>query len=80
MCNVAVVDFLISGTKIIIQTDGCFWHGCPEHNPKWIKRKENDKRQDGILTEAGYIVYRFWEHTINKSPSSCIDSINFMVQ
>ena len=40
--------------------------------------------RDVLITEKlradGYIVFRFWEHEINLSPSSCIDKILELVQ
>lgn len=74
--KIAIVDFLLTEYNIVIQTDGCYYHNCPIHHPeKYIGRRERDLIQDRILMENNYIVYRFWEHDILKSPSDCIDSI-----
>jgi DNA mismatch endonuclease (patch repair protein) len=73
LCKVARVDFLLKDHKVVIQCDGCYWHGCPIHYPKNTKKK--DIKQDSILRLNGYKVYRFWEHDINNSVSDCIDRI-----
>jgi DNA mismatch endonuclease (patch repair protein) len=75
LCKVAIVDFLLKEINTVIQADGCYWHGCPEHYPNNIKTKEKDKNKDMILGLNGYKVIRFWEHEINKSVEECIDKI-----
>jgi len=75
LCKIAIVDFLLKEINTVIQADGCFWHGCPEHNPNYIKNKNRDKNQDMVLGLNGYKVVRFWEHEINKSVEKCIDKI-----
>lgn len=62
--NIAVVDFYLPRRNLVIQCDGCFWHGCPIHNQSWSKRRERDASQDTILQQNGLIVLRFWEHEI----------------
>ena len=53
--------------------DGCWWHGCPEHftmpktNTEWWtakfeRNRERDQETDTALSEAGWLVLRFWEH------------------
>lgn len=53
--------------------DGCFWHGCPEHQhipktnreywvPKLQANVERDRRVDRALVDAGWEVIRVWEH------------------
>jgi DNA mismatch endonuclease (patch repair protein) len=80
LCKIARVDFYLPEFRIVIQADGCYWHGCPVHcQNKGIKCKEKDDRQDGVLTFNGFNVYRFWEHDINKSASDCIDSLNLNI-
>lgn len=64
--KIANVDFFIPNKMLVIQCDGCYWHGCPEHFPKEIKRKEKDGEQDIKLKSLGYKVIRLWEHEINK--------------
>ncbi len=67
------VDVAFTRWKVVVQLDGCFWHGCPEHgslpktNHEWWAAKfdrnlERDKRLDQLLSEHGWTVLRFWEH------------------
>ncbi|MFH8606597.1 very short patch repair endonuclease [Streptomyces sp. NPDC018029] len=67
-------DMVFRPTKVAVFIDGCYWHGCPEHyvSPRtnsgyWsdkVKRNiERDRDTDRRLTEAGWLVLRFWEHT-----------------
>lgn len=77
LCKIAVVDFLLKEINTVIQADGCYWHGCPEHFPSNTRRQEADKNQDTILGLNGYKVVRFWEHEINKSVEECIDKVLF---
>ena len=55
-------------TNTIIECDGDYWHNLPN-------RKERDKKQVKWLKQNDYIVYRFWEKDILKSPEQCIKSI-----
>lgn len=78
LCNIANVDFYLPEYKIIIQCDGCYWHGCPIHHPDDpTNKKNNDIKKDLILLSNGYKIYRFWEHEINESVEKCIDRILF---
>ena len=63
--NIACVDFYVHSKRLVIQCDGCYWHGCPEHKPARNHVRERDARQDKALGEKGLIVLRFWEHEIN---------------
>jgi DNA mismatch endonuclease (patch repair protein) len=67
------VDVAFTKARLIIQVDGCFWHGCPEHYrlPKtnteyWQAKIERNQARDAAATaalqEAGWEVLRFWEH------------------
>lgn len=66
-------DVLFPRRKIVVFIDGCFWHGCPEHatRPKangeyWrrkiLRNRERDRDTDRRLVEAGWFVFRVWEH------------------
>lgn len=62
-----VVDFFIQ-PNICVYADGDYWHNRPEAILK-------DDRQNIMLKNLGYKVYRFWEHEINKNVSECMDKI-----
>jgi very-short-patch-repair endonuclease len=77
LCGVARVDFYLPEYKIVIQCDGDYWHGCPKHFKNNNKRKpDKEERQNKILKENGYKIFRFWECEINKSVENCINKIN----
>ena len=67
------VDILFVRARVAVFVDGCFWHSCPEHktipksNRQWWEAKlaknvERDRLSDAALSDAGYLVLRFWEH------------------
>ncbi|MFD9498967.1 very short patch repair endonuclease [Streptomyces sp. NPDC060035] len=66
-------DLVFRPAKVAVFIDGCYWHGCPEHyvapktNPgywsdKVARNMARDRDTDKRLTEAGWLVLRFWEH------------------
>jgi DNA mismatch endonuclease, patch repair protein len=66
-------DILFSRARVAVFVDGCWWHGCPVHwappkaNREWWTRKiarnvERDRDHDRALTDAGWTVFRVWEH------------------
>ncbi|MFI6864057.1 very short patch repair endonuclease [Streptomyces sp. NPDC050421] len=66
-------DLVFRPAKVAVFIDGCYWHGYPEHyvapktNPgywsdKVARNVARDRDTDQRLTEAGWLVLRFWEH------------------
>jgi DNA mismatch endonuclease, patch repair protein len=66
-------DIVFSSVKVAVFIDGCFWHNCPEHgsapkaNGEWWREKlaynqQRDQDTDRVLTEAGWLPIRVWEH------------------
>ena len=66
-------DVIFPRVRVAVYVDGCFWHGCPTHgtlpqaNHEWWASKLNanrsrDQRTNRELSEAGWVVLRFWEH------------------
>jgi DNA mismatch endonuclease, patch repair protein len=66
-------DIVFPGARIAVFVDGCFWHGCPEHrtHPRrnasfWFDKIEmnrlRDVETDTLLTSAGWVSLRVWEH------------------
>ena len=81
-------DIVITKYRIVVFCDSDFWHGYDWDNRKsriksnqeyWIpKIKRNmkrDKEVTAVLVEQGWIVLRFWEHSIRKNLESCLDDI-----
>lgn len=76
-------DIVFLKKKIVIFIDGCFWHKCPVCfvKPKtrtdfWMKKIGSNVKRDEtvtkILKKEGWIVLRFWEHEIKKSPDKVV--------
>ena len=66
-------DIVFTSVRLAVFIDGCFWHGCPIHGtwPKanagfWRAKIETNRRRDAdtdwTLVEAGWKVFRAWEH------------------
>jgi DNA mismatch endonuclease (patch repair protein) len=79
-------DFAFLKQKIAVFVDGCFWHGCPKcyTRPKtnrafWDKKRADnmarDQRVNRQLRRQGWKVTRIWQHTLQKSPSVCLNRL-----
>ena len=66
-------DLVFRGARVAVFVNGCFWHGCPAHatwpknNAAWWREKleanrARDERVDATLRDAGWKVFRIWEH------------------
>jgi len=75
LCKIAIVDFYLPEYRIVIQADGCYWHGCLCRSDSIKDHCDKDKKQDLVLTFNGFNVYRFWEHEINESVEGCINRL-----
>lgn len=54
-------DFVLDARKLLIEVDGCYWHGCVPCG--YGARKNNkDERITHRATELGWRVLRIWEH------------------
>lgn len=69
----ARADVAFLGAKVAVFIDGCFWHACPKHgtwpkaNAEWWREKilgnrRRDLKTSRDLADAGWLVFRFWEH------------------
>ena len=66
--------------NIIIEDDGCYYHGCHVCFSNGCCRKNiNDTVRNNELEEAGYIVLRFWEHEIKNNIDDCINTIKSVI-
>ena len=68
-------DFVFSKLRVAVFVDGCFWHGCPQHETKprnnaafWRKKFASNKARDRLVTRtlrsAHWRVLRIWEHEL----------------
>lgn len=66
-------DIAFTRLKVAVFIDGCFWHSCPDHatsptrnsdywRPKLDRNKARDVETSRLLSDAGWVVLRFWEH------------------
>jgi len=79
-------DFAFPKNKVAVFVDGCFWHGCPKcyTRPKtnrefWDKKRADnmarDRRVNRQLRQQGWQIIRIWQHSLRKSPNTCISRI-----
>lgn len=86
-------DIVITKYRIAVFCDSDFWHGYDWENRKeriksnqdyWIPKIERNMKRDREVTEAlveqGWIVLRFWEHTIRKELEECVQDIQEAVE
>lgn len=68
--NAYQCDIFIPSRNLIIEADGCYWHGCPicknKPHKNLEKQIEKDKLRTQQLLEKGFKVLRLWEHDIKK--------------
>lgn len=66
-------DLVFTRAKVAVFSDGCYWHGCPEHyrparqngqfwTDKISNNRARDQDTDAKLVAAGWLVIRVWEH------------------
>ena len=62
-----IVDIYIPSQKLIINVDGCFWHGCEKcgfNSARHIAKRRSDQKRYHYLVGKGYIVKSIWEHNV----------------
>ena len=79
-------DLVFPAARLAVFVDGCQWHGCPGHygcprsrSEFWSRKLEanvlRDGRQTRRLTDAGWRVFRVWEHDIYLALGEVVDQI-----
>jgi DNA mismatch endonuclease (patch repair protein) len=79
-------DIAFVKKKVAVFVDSCFWHGCPYHcrmphsnraywNNKIKRNKERDKEVNKWYKSNGWIIWRFWEHSVQKNIQDCVKKI-----
>ena len=69
-------DIVVPSLKLVIFSDGCFYHCCPRHGhtpksnseywaPKLARNLRRDRRIRRHLRSLGYSVWRVWEHDLS---------------
>ena len=81
-------DAVFTRARVAVFVDGCFWHGCPEHQklpksnadywvPKLASNVDRDRRIDAALENDGWQVVRIWEHeTLEASVAAVVTRLN----
>ncbi len=65
-------DFVFPKRRIVVFTDGCFWHGHDCRNTKpsdnkayWDAKRERNRNRDALVTQTlqdkNWVVIRIWE-------------------
>lgn len=63
-------------TKVAVEIDGCYWHGCGLCGYTGDSRiKLIDKKKTTFLINRGWTIFRIKEHDIKKDPYTNIDDI-----
>lgn len=66
-------DVVFTRARVAVFLDSCFWHACPAHGreptrnewywgPKLARTVERDRQAVAALEDAGWHVFRIWEH------------------
>lgn len=54
-----VYDFAIPSRKLLIEVDGCYWHGCPScREPGKEGHAVQDRRKTGVARKSGWNILR----------------------
>jgi len=65
-------DFVLFDLCLVIETDGCYWHHCPECFPAMGGRTDFDIALDKLTADNGWTMLRIWEHDINECPEKVV--------
>ncbi|MGH9156314.1 MAG: very short patch repair endonuclease [Acidimicrobiales bacterium] len=66
-------DVVFTRARVAVFVDGCFWHGCPEHQVVPARNRDYwgaeaaaqhraGRQADEALSSDGWAVVRVWEH------------------
>ncbi|MGW4769849.1 very short patch repair endonuclease [Nocardia sp. NPDC004278] len=67
------IDIVFGPSKVAVEVQGCFWHGCPQHYRApagnvefWRSKLERNRIRDiaveQALADAGWLLITVWEH------------------
>ncbi len=59
-------DGYLPGINMVIEVDGCYWHGCKDCGFDNPSKQEADRQKDEHYSNHGYRVLRIWEHDVLK--------------
>lgn len=61
-------DFAVPSRKLVIEADGCRWHGCKRCYPT-SKPRVRDHLINCAVEAAGWRIVRYWGHSIKGQPT-----------
>lgn len=81
-------DIVFSGSRVVVEVLGCYWHACPEHGtqPKanaawWAEKLAMNQARDGDteirLRATGWKLLVVWEH---EDPVEAADRVEAAVR
>ena len=73
-------DLVLQDRRVVIEVDGCYWHGCHEcerYAPEWEVTVERDRKHNEAAKSAGWTVVRVWGHEVKDG--SAFDRIHNVI-
>lgn len=68
-------DFVDFESKLAVEVDGCYWHGCTNHLRTYPSRSPNDEKVNSVIPALGWRLLRIWEHDV-KLFCSTVDELH----
>jgi len=66
-------DIVIPDLSLIIEADGCYWHGCTECGFEVTEEMQSKQLyRDIFMKKQGYRTARIWEHELRKTPQAAL--------
>ena len=84
--NYKFYDFIIEGTNILVEYDGCYWHCDPRQYPNGpednIQKKGilNDIYKNKLALANGYTLIRIWESDFKENPKKVAEKIKKIIK
>ena len=78
-------DFALLKEKILIEADGCYWHGCKKHTTEerrgeLVEFLKKEDLRDLSAEFDGWLVLRFWQCDIRERSSDIERTILSVIQ
>ena len=82
-------DIVFPRARVAVFVDGCFWHGfdygawSKDLTPPWRQKIEanmaRDRRNNALLSTAGWYVMRVWQHDVQRDLPRVVSEISWAV-
>lgn len=72
-------DFAIPALRVLIECDGCFFHGCQRCHPD-ARSRTRDILIDQAAARLGWTVLRYWEHEIKGDRTGIRDRLQVLIE